>query len=116
MISPRKYLEQVQIERRHNLTDAQLEQLVKSFEPEYCAEVMIELGHSNEEIKAWTSVNGCKISWMRVKYATPPSTLGADLAHAELNATYAHMPTKHELMFCRLLGCGVYGKYGRFAQ
>jgi hypothetical protein len=112
----RKYLEQKQVERRHNLTTEQLEQLCASFDAEYCAEVMIELGHDNEEIKHWTKLNGCRISWMRVKYDTPPSTAGADLAHAELNATYAHMPCKRELLFNKLFHCGVYGKYGRFSN
>lgn len=108
----RKYLEQRQIERRHNLTDEQLQVLVDSFCAEYCAEVMIELGHDNEEIKHWTKVNGCKISWMRVKYMTPPSTLAADLAHKELNITKPHIVTKAEEHFCRLFNCGIYGKYG----
>jgi hypothetical protein len=111
----RKYLEQKQVERRHNLTTEQLEQLCASFEAGYCAEVMIELGHDNEEIKHWTKLSGCRISWMRVKYDTPPSTAGADLAHAKLNADYVHIPCKRQLLFDKLFGCGVYGKYGRFA-
>jgi hypothetical protein len=112
MSALKNYLEKVQVERRHNLSAEQLELLVKSFSPDYCAEVMIELGHDNEEIKHWTRVNKCRISWMRVRYLTPPSTAGADLAHAELNASYVHMPCKRELLFSELFRCGVYGKYG----
>ena len=110
----RKYLEQKQVERRHNLSAEQLEELCSSFSPEYCAEVMIELGHDNAEIKHWTKVNGCRISWMRVKYDIRPSTVEADLAYAQLNVDYVHIPCKRELLFSKLFRCGVYGKYGRF--
>lgn len=106
----RKLLEQMQVDEKYQLSKDQIVELLKSFEPIYCAEVMIELGHTNEQIKDATKVNGCRISWMRVKYQTPPNRTQAEMRYHELNLDFIHKTTPIERKFCKLFMCGVYHK------
>ncbi len=108
--APRRLLEQLQVEKKYNLPPEQVTELCKNFSPEYAAEVMIEMGHTNSEIKEATKLNGCRISWMRVKYATPPPRAYLDFRHAQINKDFVHVSTKIERQFCRLFRCGFYHK------
>lgn len=103
-------LEQIQCDKKYNLPPEQLTKLVESFDARYAAEVMIECGHTNEEIKHYTKVNQQIISWMRVKYKAPPKRGELEFRYAELNSGFVHVQTKLEKAFCKLFRCGVYHK------
>lgn len=107
---PRRLLEQMQVDKKYNLSPEQVIELRKNFGPDYAAEVMIEMGHTNDEIKEATGLNGCRISWMRVKYSTPPPKGYLEFRYAEINKEFVHVTTKLERQFCQLFRCGIYHK------
>lgn len=107
---PRRLLEQMQVDKKYNLSPEQVIELCKNFQPDYAAEVMIEMGHTNAEIKEATKLNGCSISWMRVRYLTPPPKAELEFRHAEINKEFVHVTTKLERQFCQLFRCGIYHK------
>lgn len=110
MTTPRRLLEQMQADKKYNLSPEQVVKLCQSFSAEYAAEVMIEMGHTNHEIKEATKLNGCRISWMRVKYLTPPPRAELEFRYAQINNDYVHVKSKLEDEFCQLFRCGVYHK------
>ena len=109
-MSIKTLLEQRQVERKYNLSDSELEKLVKSFGADYCAEVMIELGHDNDEIQHWTNLGKCRINWMRCKYEIPTPKADLEFAYRENNKDFVHVLSKKELMFYKLFQCGIYHK------
>jgi hypothetical protein len=106
----RALLEQIQVDKKYNLSTEQVEQLVRDFDFMYAAEVMIEMGHTNEEIKDATGIGGCKLSWMRTKYATPPARGELELQYSRRNIDYIHKESKLEREFCKLFRCGRFHK------
>ena len=107
MIDP---LEQIQADSKYRLSQEQVVELVKTFGKEYCCEVLIELGHDNQEIHQATGVNMTRISWMRVKYQTPPKRGHLEFKYRELNVKrgFVHVTTERERAFCQLFKCGIY--------
>jgi len=105
-------LEQIQADSKYRLSPEQIDELVKSFSREYCCEVLIELGHDNQEIHQATGVNMARISWMRVKYQTPPKRGQLEFRYKEINVKrgFAHVTTEIERKFCQLFRCGIYHK------
>lgn len=106
----RALLEQIQVDKKYNLSPEQVSELVRNFDFMYAAEVMIEMGHTNQEIKYATGIGGCKLSWMRTKYATPPARGELELEYARRNITYVHKESKLEREFCKLFKCGRFRK------
>lgn len=105
-------LEAMQSDEKYRLSDDQVSELVKSFPAEYCCEVMIECGHTNQQIHDATGVIMQRISWMRTTYQTPPPRGELELRYRELNINkgFVHVVTDKERDFSRLFKCGVYHK------
>lgn len=109
-MSVKTLLEQRQVERKYNLSESQLHELLKSFDAGYCAEVMIEMGHDNDEIKEWTKVGKCRINWMRARYSTPTPKADLEFTYRELNKDFIQVVSKREMMFYKLFNCGILHK------
>lgn len=110
-MSIKTYLEQKQVHDAYKMTEQEIaDMLALHSDLFFCARVLIERGHDNEEIKQHTGVSQVRLSWMRVRADQPPPKHDLELFYRQINKDYVHVTTMHEREFCRLFQCGIYHK------
>ena len=103
-----KLLEQRQVEAKYNLSKDEIKTLAGSYSADFAATVMVERGHTNDEIKEATGINGCRLSWIRVQYKEPHPKADLEFAYREINKDFVRVVTAEQELFCKLFRCGHY--------
>ena len=103
-----KLLEQRQVEAKYNLSKDEIKTLAGSYSADFAATVMVERGHTNDEIKEATGINGFRLSWIRVQYKEPHPKADLEFAYREINKDFVRVVTAEQELFCKLFRCGHY--------